>query len=138
ETLVEIADWDLTYANSPIAEENTLAEYRRVYELLVQQGAQESIDRIFSPEIPVIVPAFAANPLAPTQGRHDNGYIDVSFEIDKHGQSHHVRILGATADSTRAAGKRLVQFISASRFRPRIVDGQFADSAPVVVRYFLE
>jgi hypothetical protein len=138
ETLVEIADWDLLYANGVIADENALAEYTRVYQLLVGQGAQESIDRIFSPEVPVVVPGFAPNPLLSGREQRGNEYIDVSFEIDKHGRSHHVRILGTTAGSTRAVEKRLVQFISGSRFRPRVVDGRLADSARVVVRYFLE
>jgi hypothetical protein len=136
ETLVEIADWDLLYANSVDADETTLQEYTRVYELLAEQGAQESIDRIFSPQIPVIVPAFAPNPLSREQ--RGDGYIDVSFEIDKHGKSHHIRILGTTTDSTRAAAKRFVQFISGSRFRPRVADGRLADSAPVVVRYYFD
>jgi hypothetical protein len=138
ETLVEVADWDWLYAYGVVADENALAEYARVHELLAKQGAQESIDRIFSPEVPVIVPAFAANPLSPAREQRDTGYIDVSFEIDKNGRGRHVRILGTTADSTRTAEKRLVQFISGSRFRPRLVDGRFTDSATVVVRYFLE
>ena len=138
ETLVEIADWDLLYANSVNADEATLQEYRRISELLAEQGAQESIERIFSPEIPVIVPAFAPNPLAPGREQRGDGYIDVSFEIDKYGRSHHVRVLNSTTGSTRTMEKHLVQFISGSRFRPRVVDGGLADSAPVVVRYFLE
>jgi hypothetical protein len=137
-TLVEIADWDLVAANSVVADEDALAEYTRVYQLLGEQGGQESIDRVFSPEIPIIVPAFAPNPLDRGREQRGNGYVDVSFEIDKYGRSHHVRILGTTTDSTRAVEKRLVQFISGSRFRPRVADGRLADSAPVVVRYFLE
>jgi hypothetical protein len=139
DTLVEIADWDLHYANGVVADENALAEYTRVYELLAEQGTQEAIDRVFSPEIPVIVPAFAPNPLAPGPEQSKNGYVEVSFEIDKHGRSHHVRILGTTTDSsTHAVEKRVVQFISGSRFRPRVVEGRIADSTPVVVRYFLD
>lgn len=138
ETLVEIADWDLLYAHGVIGDEQALEEYTRVYELLAEQGAPESIGRIFSPEIPVLLPAFAQNPLAPTREQRGGGYVDVSFEIDRYGKSHHVRILGATTDSPRTVEKRLLQFISGSRFRPRVVDGRFADSAPVVVRYFFE
>jgi hypothetical protein len=137
ETLVEIADLDLLYAHEKVLEE-TLQEYRRVYELLAEQGAHELIDRIFSPEIPVLLPAFAPNPLVPAREQRGDGYIEASFEIDKYGKSRHIRILGTTPDSTRALEKRLVQFISGSRFRPRVVEGKFADSAPVVVRYFFE
>jgi hypothetical protein len=138
ETFVEIADWDLLYASSVVADESALAEYTRVYELLAERGAQESIDWFFSPEVPVVVPAFAPNPLSSRREQRDSGYIDVSFEIDKHGRSHHVRILGTTTDSPRAVEKRVVQFISGSRFRPRVVNGRLADSAPVVVRYYFE
>ena len=139
ETLVEIADWDLLYARSEkVLEDKALEEYARVYELLAEQGAQESIDRIFAPETPVIVPAFAQSPLVRGPEQRGDGYIDVSFEIDKYGKSHRIRILGTTTGSTRTVEKRVAQFISGSRFRPRIVDGRFADSTPVVVRYFLE
>jgi hypothetical protein len=139
ETLIEIADWDLLYAAHNVdGDETALEEYTRVHDLLAEQGAQKSIDRIFSPDIPVILPAFAQNPLVRGPEQRGDRHVDVSFEIDKHGQSHHVRILGTTTDATRTVEKRVVQFISASRFRPRIVDGRFADSAPVVVRYFLD
>jgi hypothetical protein len=138
ETLVEVADWDLLYAQSVNGNEKALEEYTRVYELLAEQGAHESIDRIFSPEIPIILPAFAQNPLVPAREQRGDGYIDVSFEIDRYGKSHHIRILGTTTDSTRTVEKRLLQFISGSRFRPRVVDGRVADSAPVAVRFFFE
>ena len=75
------------------------------------------------------------NPLI-TQEPGSIGYVDLGFEVDRYGRSSRARILAATDNSTRAVEKRLVQLVERSRFRPRIVDGQVADSGPIVVRYF--
>jgi len=138
ETLVEIADWDLLHSNSGKADEAALKEYMDVYELLVAQGAGESIDQLFSPEIPIVLPTFVPNPLVSDREQGANGYIDVAFEIDTYGKSRHVRILNATTDPAPATKKRLVELISRSLFRPRVAEGRFAESAPVVVRYYFE
>lgn len=138
ETLVEIADWDLLHSNSGKADEAALKEYMDVYELLLAQGARESIDQLFSPDVPIVLPTFVPNPLVSDREQRANGYIDVAFEIDQYGKSRHVRILSTTTDPAGEAKKRLVQLISRSLFRPRVVDGRFAESAPVVVRYYFE
>jgi hypothetical protein len=96
---------------------------------------QESIDRIFPPVIPRALPTMFGNPLI-TQEPGSIGYVDLGFEVDRYGRSSRARILAATDNSTRAVEKRLVQLVERSRFRPRIVDGQVADSGPIVVRYF--
>jgi hypothetical protein len=98
--------------------------------------AQESIDRLFSPDIPVVLPAFLPNPLI-TSDVASTGHIDVAFEVDKYGRSHRFQILDTTDNSTVAAEKRLEQLIKRSRFRPKLINGQFADTAPIVVRYYL-
>ena len=138
ETLVEIADWDLFHSKSGDNDEKALNEYRRVYELIAEQRAEEMLDRIFSPETPIVLPTFTPNPLAPDREQRGNRYIDVEFEIDDVGKSHHIHILPTTVDPGRAAEKQLVQLIARSHFRPRVVDGRLAGRAPVVVRYYFE
>lgn len=138
ETLVEIADWELFHSKSGEDDERALNEYRHVYELLTEEGPQELLEQLFSPETPIVLPTFAPNPLASDREQRGDRHVDVAFEIDQTGKSHHIRILPTTAGLGRAAEKDLVQLIARSHFRPRLVDGRLADSAPVVVRYYFE
>jgi hypothetical protein len=136
DTLVQIADWDLLHSESRDTTEAALAQYEEAYRLLRQKEiAQESIDRIFPPAIPRSLPTMFGNPLI-TQDAGSIGYIDVGFEVDKHGRSSRARIIDASDNATRAAEKRLVQLVEQGRFRPKIVDGRIADSGPIVVRYY--
>jgi len=41
-------------------------------------------------------------------------------------------------DMTRAAERELVRLIERRSFRPRVINGEFADAASVVVRYYLD
>jgi hypothetical protein len=138
ETLVEIADWDLFHSKSGNEDEKALNEYRHAYDLLAEQGAQELLDEIFSPETPIVLPTFAPNPLVFDREQAGDRYVDVAFEIDENGKSRHIRILRTAADPGRAAEKQLVQLIASSHFRPRLVDGRLAGVAPVVVRYYFD
>jgi len=136
DTLVRIADWDLVHAVGRDEEEAALAEYTQAYRLLEESGAaQRSIDRMFSPATPVILPAFLPNPFSREDGREYTGHIDVAFEVDRYGRSRHVRVLDTSDNATRLAEKRLVQLISRARFRPRLSAGLAADAAPMAVRY---
>jgi hypothetical protein len=136
DTLVQIADWDLVHAVGRDEQESALTEYAQAYRLLEQQGmAQEAIQQMFSPETPVILPAFLPNPFVKDGAHESTGHIDVAFEVDRYGRSRHVRILDSSDNATRLAEKRLVQLISRGRFRPRLTGGQIADAAPLVVRY---
>ena len=91
---------------------------------------------MFSPSMPVVLPAFMPNPLASTETPGSSGYIDIAFEITKYGRPRAVEILDA-ANATTAAKRDLLALIRNNRFRPRLTDGQFADAAPVRVRYYL-
>ena len=133
--VVQLADWDLLFATN---RGPPLDLYERVHERLkLEETGQQAIDRIFSPEIPVVLPAFLPNPLVPDETKRRTGYIDVAFELTKFGQSRNVKILGATGNATDAAKEHLVHLITTSRFRPRVSGGQFARTAPIAVRYHL-
>ena len=112
-----------------------LEKYERAYELLEAAGA--SIDELFSPEIPVVLPAFEPNPLVSSAARTSKGYIDVAFEVSRYGEGRDVQILDATTNATKDDKARLVRLIQSSRFRPRITDGEFGQASPVRVRYYL-
>jgi hypothetical protein len=133
EALVRIADWDLLNSYNSSA----LAEYERAFETLESAGAQTSIDELFSPKIPVVLPDFAGNPLASDSMQTTAAYIDVAFEISRYGESRQIRILDTTTNATDEAKERLVELIQRSRFRTRVTDGEFSRASPVVLRYYL-
>lgn len=139
-TFVEMTDWDLLFSQHAGTEalDAEVADYEQAYDSLESKGvAQTSIDGIFSPKIPVVLPTFLPNPLASDESAQSNGYIDVAFDITKYGQGRNVDIVGATDEATSAAKRQLVHLIKSSLFRPRVIDGRCADASRVVVRYYL-
>ena len=135
--LVRLADFQLRYARGEDASDATLELYEIAYRQLAESQVQQSfVEELFSPKIPVVVPAYRSNPLVSGNVPESAGHIDVSFSITKYGISENVEILDATEDVSRARKRDLVRLIEASRFRPRVMDGQFADPSRVVVRYY--
>jgi hypothetical protein len=136
----ELADWHLWYAqndNRPFNEIDELAFelYARAFaELGQSDDARESMVRIFSPELPVMLPTHAPNPLASTESSR---YIEVAFAITKNGTAERIEILAGGDDATRAEEREVIRSLKYGSFRPRAVDGELADSAPVVLRYYL-
>jgi hypothetical protein len=134
ETLLQLADWDLLFGEIISAHEH----YREAYELLEQQGtaAQASIERLFSPQQPIVLPTFLPSPLDVDAGDRD-GFVVVAFDVTWHGNAKRVEILEANPEVTSEAKKRLVHLLSSTKFRPRIVAGDLPQSSRVVVRYDL-
>jgi hypothetical protein len=130
EAFLRIADWDLLHSQNARA----LGEYEQVYRLLAERGARALIDDLFSPPMPVVLPAHRANPLATPEAA---AYIDVAFEVTRFGESRNIEIRDATASATQADKDGLVNLIKSSRFRPRAHDDEPARASPVVVRYYL-
>ncbi|HEY7672916.1 MAG TPA: hypothetical protein VIC71_11915 [Gammaproteobacteria bacterium] len=136
----ELADWYLWYAQNDNRSFNEVDElalklYARAFaELRLGDDARESMARIFSPELPVMLPTHAPNPLASTESSR---YIEVAFAITKSGRAEQIEILAASEDATRREQRDLIRSLEYASFRPRAVDGELADSAPVVVRYYL-
>jgi hypothetical protein len=131
EAYVHLADWDLLYSQNGVA----LDEYAQVHQMLkTTSNADPLIAEIFAPPIPITLPTFLPNPLqTPASARH----IDVGFEVTRFGESRRIEIVGAAPDVSNAAQDELVSLIKASRFRPRVMDGELSRASPVVVRYYL-
>ena len=133
DAVLQIADWDLLYSHNNKA----LEGYVMAHTMLEEAGtAAASIDELFAPSIPVVLPAFQPSPLQRDETRPTTGYIDVAFEITKYGRSRAVEVLDA-AEATSAAKRDLLALIRNNRFRPRLTDGQLEDASPVRVRYYL-
>jgi hypothetical protein len=133
EGVLQMADWELIHANHGHAVDT----YGLVRAALQTAGvAAASIDRLFLPDVPVVLPAFQPNPLAPVPNKDAKGYIDVEFEISKYGRGRAVELVDA-ANTTKAEQNDLVRLIAHSRFRPRPTDGEFEGSSRVSLRYYV-
>jgi hypothetical protein len=134
--IAELADWHLWAGRR--FEERALEIYERAYrELEHADDMRSSAAQIFAPPIPVALPTLERNPLAaaaPASSR----YIDVAFAVTKYGKPERIEILDTSRDATRAEERDLKRLIEGMTFRPRVVDGEIAASAPVVVRYALD
>jgi hypothetical protein len=130
--IVAIADWDLLFSKNALAIEG----YALAQSLLDEEGAGAApTAELFAPAVPVVLPSFEPNPLAPDEARAATGYIDVTFSITKYGLARDIKIRGAgNADSADRA--ELMTLLRIRRFRPRSIDGRFTDS-PVAVRYYV-
>ena len=134
--LVQMADWDLLFAEGHISIVPALETYQQAYDELEAIGAtRENLEQIFSPKIPVVLPTFLPSPLNADDAQAHR-YVDVSFEITKYGESRKIEILEAP-NVARPARNDLVRLISRTRFRPRITSGRVADTSPITVRYYL-
>ena len=133
DAVVQIADWDLLHSrNSQALESDRVAQA-----MLDESGAAAaSIEGLFAPPTPVVLPAFESNPLEPDETRAATGHIDVAFEITKYGLSRAVEILDEN-NATAAAKRDLLALIRSNRYRPQLIDGQFAATTPVRMRYYL-
>jgi hypothetical protein len=164
DTLIQAADWDVLLSNAveslydydfarqlygPGHDEreragsekdydDVLALYEQAYRQLESQGIDRaSIEALFSPKIPIVLPTVFANPLVSGETADSKGYIDVAFEITRRGKARRVEILDTTSNASSEQTKELVRRIRLSLFRPRITNGQVVDRAPVVFRYYL-
>jgi hypothetical protein len=133
DSLVQLADWDLLYSRNGRA----VDAYAAAYALLAGGGASaSSIEALFTPATPVVLPAFQPSPLANDDTRPAAGYVDVAFEITRYGRARAIEVRDVMNASDEALD-RLVGIIKGNRFRPRVMNGEFPDAAPVLLRYYV-
>jgi hypothetical protein len=136
--LLQMADWDLLYARGRKEQEAAFQAYEALYERLEQEGLDQSfIDEIFSPRVPVVLPAFSPSRLVSSETPDSSGYIDVAFEITKYGEGKSIEFLDKSTNQAEAR-LRIRDRIKWSRFRPRMANGAFEDPSRVVVRYYVD
>ena len=137
---VELADWHLLSAPADRrhfekSTDSALEIYERAYAEFPRDD--EARAAMFSPDLPVTLPAYERNPFTAVSTDTSSRYIDVAFDITKYGRGEQIAILDAGNGATRAEQRDLMRLIETTSFRPRFVDGVLADSARVVVRYSL-
>jgi hypothetical protein len=137
--LIDIIDLRFLSAIGRNETNSVLEMYAHAYqELRHGDVPQASIDEIFAPDVPVVLPALLPNPLHSEPVDESPRYIDVGFDITSAGRSRRISVLDAAPGVTRADERRLVRLIAGNRYRPRISsDGQIADASSVVLRYYL-
>ena len=137
--LAELGDWRILTVPAERRRfdlpAGTFTLYERAYRELQQSGDLEAATQLFAPELPVTLPIYEPNPLAATT--ESSRYIDVAFAVTKHGLGERIDILDTSKDATRAEQRDVMRLIESTSFRPRVVDGELADSAPVHLRYYL-
>ena len=137
--VAELADWLLARAPPDrrrfVGGDTAL----RFYDLAFREIEQDDDARasIFSPDVPVTLPAYVPNPLVAAASAKSPRYIDVTFDVTKYGDAERIEVLDTGKGATRAETRDLIRLIEGSTFRPRFVDGELAASAPVSVRYHL-
>ena len=138
--LVRMADYQLgrSAGAGRSEDESIFALYADAHRVLVENDVdQATIDKMFSPSIPIMLTTAGPDPLASEETPESTGHIDIAFEITKFGRSKSVDVLDTTSNAARAQKRDLIHLIKRHRFRPRVINGEFADSAAVVVRYYL-
>jgi hypothetical protein len=137
--IAELADWQLQA--TPAARrrfgngDEAFELYERAYRESQQSADTRAATELFSPELPITLPATAPNPFAAS--RESQRYIDVAFVITKYGRGEQIRVLDTSRHATRAELRDLTRLIELSSFRPRVVNGELAAAAPVTIRYRL-
>ena len=133
ERLVQLADWDLLY------DQRTLAFdlYEKTHAYLTQHRvAQASIDELFAPATPILLPISQPNLLAPELAEGATGYVDVVFDVSRYGRTSRIRV--SDSNASNAAQTRITRWIVAHRFRPRVADGQVVDTSRIVARAYVQ
>ena len=130
--LLEVADWHLVFSDFALA----LADYEAARDLLVQNGVpDETIDAMFSPEVPPIVPVAQADTAADPPFR---GYIEASVEITRFGDVKRASIGAKSPGTSRTIEKGFRRYLAAAQFRPRFVDGEIPRSDRFAARFYFD
>ncbi len=140
EALIQLADWDLLHSSrlGTRLEDSAFANYEQAHTLLEEHGiARDSIEELFLAPIPLTLPSFLPNPIDSREQPDSRGYVEVSFVVTADGKGSQIEIVDTMGDTTRADERALARTIRRSRFRPRWSSSAPMDSAPVLVRYYL-
>lgn len=139
-TLALMGDWDSLFARYLGTKLNSsaLEAYEQALSLLVEHGvAEDAVDAIFSPQIPIELPTFTTNRLTSDRTGDSSGFVDISFDIQNDGKSARIEVNDSSADLPRSAERDLVNAVRHGRFRPIAANGRILESAPVTVRYYI-
>lgn len=130
---LELADWYLLLDQHDEAR----AAYADAMASLREAGiAEDEIATRLESGLPVHDPEAALAALARDKAVEGfDGYIDVSFDLDRYGKASNARVLAGSAQD-RQVERDLLQQIRDGRFRPGFADGAPVDRKDVTLRYY--
>jgi len=111
-------------------------QYGQAYQSLVTEGVElETLERLFAPEIPVVIPAFETKLFISAASMEQGEYIDAMLEIDERGRGKLLQITRQTDGVSPAEQKQFRNLVRHSMFRPRMAEGTIAGKTTALVRY---
>lgn len=116
--MLELGDWHLLFGRNKQAQ----TQYAKAREWLLEHGADEAeLAALLEPTVPVQLPTFIAGAnLLQTAGTQDSydGYIDVDFAVNAHGNISELKILDRSANADAEVEARLKKVLHNAPFRP--------------------
>ena len=138
--LLGLADWHRLFNRRGHA--NDLYLEARDY-LLAEQVDPQEINALLNPLIPVQLPDFAPRPHSRRSlGIPDyvtpewTGYVDVSFNLNKYGSVHNLKIIASSENATGDIISRLRRVLRHSPFRPALRDIEQGTTTAMQLRYY--
>lgn len=133
ERQLELADWYLLMDQHDQAR----TTYATAVTSLREAGIEEQqISAIVESGLPVHNPEDTLSFAAEAEATGDfDGYIDVSFDLNRYGQASNTRVLAGTSYDEEVE-EELLQRIHDGRFRPQFAQGTPVDSTEVTLRYY--
>lgn len=133
ERQLELADWYLLMDQHDEAR----ATYATAMTSLRDAGIEEQqIAAILESGLPVHDPESALLQSDASQATGDfDGYIDVSFDLNRYGKASNTRVLAGTSHDAQIE-EELLQQIHDGRFRPGFEEGAPVDRTDVTLRYY--
>ncbi len=140
DAMIDIGDWHLAFKKRSAA----FSEYQQAITLLQEAGiGVESIDQLFSADVPVLIPVFAEHPYSRDAIGLDEkfaldyqGYFDVSVIINRYGTVDSLKVLGKSNETSDVVESRLIRHLRRANFRPPVHDGQADDKHVYHLRYY--
>lgn len=139
---VGLADWYLLFDEL----EKSRDQYARASQLLDAGNFSDAQkQQVLQPEVPVALPAFGKTPLfSALRNGHSSavipalykGYVDVSFDLSRHGRVTNVKVIGKSEGTPRYVSTELEWQIRDSRYRPRLSASVPQGSDALTLRYY--
>lgn len=138
--ILELADWQLAYGKLAAAE----ASYQEVYSLMISSGAtSEALDAALNRTTPTKIPMLATHfytkksaGLPEDTALNYQGYIDVSYTIDDHGNTSEVIFEESEQEELRYLQGLIENSLLITKFRPIIQNGELLSHGLVHMRYY--
>lgn len=137
---LDLIDWMIaTRSRSDIQ-----SVFAQAYKDYTESGATpEQVAALFHPALPASLPSIvpqrftrASFGLPADTALQYRGFIDVSFRVNKIGESMSPELLYQSPDTPNEVAETLLRSIRRAQFRPRMVDGKLVDDDSVTARYY--